>query len=83
MGTGMPTHIQMRRHPVQWVKNWDSYVGLMRYPFDILDCPDKGSIMKMLCTVIQENEAVTEWRRRMIGSPFRKDRFLGKLEAFL
>jgi len=83
MATGMPTHIQMRRHPVQWVRNWNKYIDLMKYPFDILDCPDKNSILNMLCTVIQENDAVADWRRRMIGPQFRKDRFIEKLEAFL
>jgi hypothetical protein len=83
MATDMPTHIQMIRRPVQWVKNWGKYADLMKYPYDILDCPDKGSVLNMLCTVIQENDAVADWRRRMIGAQFRKDRFIEKLEAFL
>lgn len=83
MATGMPTHIQMKNKPVRWVKNWGAYVDLMRYPFDILDCPDRMSVLKMLCTVTQENEVVADWRRRMIGAPFQKDRFVEKLEALL
>jgi hypothetical protein len=83
MATGMPTHIQMIRHPVQWAKNWDAYSDLMRFPYDLLDCPDRNSILNMLCAVIQENDAVADWRRRMIGTQFRKDRFIEKLEAFL
>jgi len=83
MATGMPTHIQMLRHPVRWVRNWDKYIDLMKYPYDILDCPDRNSVLNMLCAVIQENDVVADWRRRMIGSQFRKDRFVEKLEAFL
>jgi len=83
MATDLPTHIQMRQQPVLWVKNWAKYVDLLRYPYDILDCPDKNSVLNMLNAVIRENEQVNDWRARMIGSPFRKDRFVKKLEAFL
>lgn len=83
IATDMPTHIQMRRHAVEWAKNWRSYIHLMRFPYDILDCPDRNATLNMLNAVIRENELVADWRRRLIGSPFRKDRFIRKLEEFL
>ncbi len=83
MAGDMPTHIQKRGHPVQWVRNWSRYADMMHYPFDILDCPDKSSVLNMLGAVIQENNLVADWRCRMIGAPFRKDQFVEKLEAFL
>lgn len=83
MATGMPTHIQMKNKPVRWVKNWNCYADLMRFPHDILDCSSKNEVLNLIHLVAAGDEATREWRRKMIGAPFQKDRFVEKLETLL
>ena len=80
MAEDMPTHIQLRNRPVQWVKNWKKYEDLLCYPLDILATPDT---LGLLQRAVASDDDIADWRRRMIGSPFRRDRFLKKLEELL
>lgn len=80
MAEDMPTHIQMRNQPVSWVHNWGKYAHLMMFPYDILQARDPLELMEK---AVASDDEIADWRRRMIGTPFRRDRFLKKLEAFL
>lgn len=80
MANDMPTHIQLRNKPVLWARNWDSYSHLLQYPHDILQTPD---VLSLLEKVVKCDEEIADWRKRMIGSQFRKKDFLEKLERFL
>jgi hypothetical protein len=80
MAEEMPTHVQLRRRPVQYVKNWKRYEHLLRYPLDLFDARDP---LAMLREAAECDRSIADWRRRMIGSPFRPDRFVRKLEQFL
>jgi len=83
MATDMPTHIQMRRKPVLWAKNWKKYEHLIAFPYDIMACQNKEQTLSLLRRVVQDDEEIRDWKRRMIGSPFRRDRFLVKLSKYL
>ena len=83
MANNMPTHIQLRGKKPVWARNWDKYIGLLRYPYDILDCGNNGEVVSLLQKVVACDEEIAGWRKRMIGSPFDKRRFVEKLERFL
>jgi hypothetical protein len=76
----LPTHVQPRTKPIQFVKHWYKYVDLIAYPLDILECTDTLGLLRRVVTT---DEDIRDWRRRMIGYPFRPDRFLGALEKYL
>jgi len=80
MAEDMPTHIQLRNRPVQWVKNWKKYEDLLCYPLDILATSDPLGMMQR---AVSSDDCISDWRRRMIGSPFRRDRFLNRLKQYL
>lgn len=80
MATDMPTHVQLRNKPVLWARNWKLYEHLVAYPHDILQTPD---VLSLLERVVQCDEDIVNWRKRMIGSPFVKSAFLKKLKRFL
>jgi len=83
MATDMPTHIQHRRGPVMWARNWKKYEHLVAFPYDIMQCENKGQTLSLLRRAIQDDAEIADWKRRMIGSPFRRDRFLAKIEKYL
>jgi len=83
MAETLPTHIQIRGKKPIYAPRWNNYVHLLRYPYDILEAGNNGQVVKMLQKVIRQDNAVDEWRRRMIGQTFRADRFLKKLEQYL
>lgn len=83
MAEAMPTHIQIKGKPVQWVKHWKKYADMIRFPYDILDCTTSNEVLNMLNEAVAGNGKIYDWRKRMIGRPFRKDRFIAKLEAYL
>jgi len=83
MAEDMPTHIQMRRKPVLWAKSWKKYEHLLAYPYDIMQCQTKGETLSLLRRAVRDDEEIQDWRKRMIGSPFRRGRFLKKVEKYL
>lgn len=74
------THIEPRGTQPQFARHWKDYVDLIAYPLDIL-CYD--DTLKLLNTAIKRNCAVEDWRKRMIGTPFRKDRFIAAIQKYL
>ena len=80
MATDMPTHIQLRQRPVQWAKNWKKYEHLLAFPYDILAAPNPLCLLEKVASC---DEEVADWRKRMIGRPFRPNEFVKKLESFL
>jgi len=76
----LKTHIEPRRGGVSYARNWNKYVDKIAYPLDILDCDDT---LGLLNKAIKNNCAVSDWKRRMIGNPFRKDRFLEAIHKYL
>lgn len=80
MAEDMPTHVQMRDKPVVWARNWKHYEHLLAYPLDILATRDTLGVLRR---AVKSDCEIADWRRRMIGGPFRRDRFLAKLESFL
>jgi len=83
MATDMPTHVQHRNKPVLWARNWKKYEHLLAYPYDIMDCKNKEQTLSLLRRAVGCDEEISDWRKRMLGSPFRKDRFLAKVERYL
>ena len=83
MAEEMPTHIQIKGKSPIFAKSWGNYVHLLRYPYDILEAENNNQVVGLLQKVIQPDPSVDEWRDRMIGQTFRRDRFLRKLERFL
>jgi hypothetical protein len=83
MATDMPTHVQHRRGPVLWARSWKKYEHLVAFPYDIMQCENKEQTLSLLRRAVRDDEEVTDWKRRMIGSPFRRDRFLAKIEKYL
>jgi len=82
MATDLPTHVQMRRKPVVWARNWKKYEHLIAFPYDILQVKDRD-LFDVMGEIVQCDEKVLDWKRRMIGSPFNKKRFVQKLEKYL
>ena len=80
MAEDMPTHIQVRNRPVQWVRSWEKYSDLLCYPLDILATKDTLGILQR---AVSSDDEIADWRRRMIGYPFQRGKFLEKLERFL
>lgn len=50
-------------------ENWDRYKHLMMYPLDILNTPDPEAL---LLKALQSDEAIRDWKLRMIGKPFNR-----------
>jgi hypothetical protein len=80
MAEDMPTHVQVRNAPVLWARNWRKYRDLLCYPLDILATGDVLGLLQRAATC---DEPVRDWRKRMIGSQFRRKRFIEKLEEYL
>jgi len=80
MATDMPTHVQLRNKPVLYARNWKKYEHLVAFPYDILQARDSLGLLRK---AVSCDEEIADWRRRMIGSPFRKDRFLEKVQKYL
>jgi hypothetical protein len=80
MAEDLPTHVQAKNQAVQWVKNWKKYEHLLAFPYDILQTQDLLSLMQK---AVSCDDEIKDWRKRMIGRPFRKSEFLEKLEKFL
>ena len=76
----LPIHIEPRGGGVRYAKNWEKYVDLIAYPLDILEYDDTLGLMRRAVVC---DEPIRDWKRRMIGQPFRKDRFLNALESYL
>lgn len=76
----LETHVQPRTKPIRFVRHWQDYVDLIAYPLDILECNDTLGLLRRAVT---SDEDIIDWRRRMIGNPFRPDRFLKALEKYL
>lgn len=83
MATDMPTHVQHRNKPVLYARNWDKYQHLIAFPYDIMQCRNKEQTLSLLRRAVRDDEEIKDWKRRMIGSPFRRDRFLEKVEKYL
>jgi len=76
----LPTHIEPRKGGVRFAKHWKDYVSLVAFPLDILETNDVLGLMRR--AVACDNE-IKDWKRRMIGWPFRKDRFIKAIENYL
>jgi hypothetical protein len=64
----------------RYVQNWDTYKGLVMYPFDILEEDDTFVLMVKATT---KSKDVEEWKARMIGEPFDPVTFLEHVESYL
>lgn len=76
----LPTHIQRRGGEVQFAQHWNEYVDLLAYPYDLLETDDP---LGLLNRAVKSDADIADWRRRLIGTQFRKDRFLNHLQKYL
>jgi|GEM_PF-1672555 len=76
----LPTHIQKRGGSVQYARNWNKYVDLLAYPLDILETDDTLGLLRR---AVSSDEEIKDWRRRMIGYPFRAKRFIEIVKSYL
>lgn len=76
----LPTHIEPRTGKVRFAKNWNLYKELIAFPLDILETDDiLGLMRKAVCY----DDDIKDWKRRMIGHPFRPKRFVEIVENYL
>lgn len=65
---------------ITYVKNWDKYRDMLRYPYDISNLKPKAS--QNLIEYAAQNEA-KEWREKFIGEQLDKDKLLSVLNNIL
>jgi len=75
----MPTHFRCNGK-YENVRCWNDVVDLFRYPYDLL-C--ENDIMRLLKRATMSDCGVSDWRRRMIGSPFSPTEFVEKVEKYI
>jgi len=83
MAVDLPVHIQMRNQQPLWARSWKNYAHIMAFPWDVLQTTSSDNLLSLLRKAVSCDEEIKEWKSRMIGSPFRRDRFLGKIEKYL
>ena len=85
---GVPTVMMGEKSvPEHWLKtptlfaqNWDKYVDIMAYPFDILDTSDPHRLLER---VTKSEYGIKMWKKRMIGEPFCPEKFMEIVESYL
>jgi len=75
----LPTHY-MRARRVQYVRNWEKYIDMLAYPFDILETRDPLRLMER---ATRSDYGIRDWKKRMIGEEFCADQFMQILESYL
>jgi hypothetical protein len=63
----------------KYVSSWDKYRDIYMYPLDVLE----GDLAEVVDRAIKSDKDIIEWRKNMIGHPFRPSYFVQRLESYL
>jgi len=63
----------------QWVKSWEKYADIMKYPLDIL-AENTAEVIQKAC---QGSTEAADWKKRFISMQFDPKTFVEKLESYL
>jgi len=80
MGEDIRPHVEYRNGTFIEAGHWEDYRDLLMYPMDFLYSDDPLGMMEKTA---QSDEAIREWKKRMIGDSFDGDRFVRIIEDYL
>jgi hypothetical protein len=79
MGENIPPCSGNCEELLGYVKNWNKYKDLLRFPLDIMSNDTDAVIRK----ATKGSKPVADWRDLLIGKPFDAKLFVNKLEGYL
>jgi len=79
-GQDIKPHDGSSEDNISYVKNWDKYRDMLRYPYDISNLKPKASQYLVEHAALHE---ATEWRDKFIGDPLDADKLIAVLENIL
>lgn len=81
-GDCVTPHAGNRPHTLKYVKSYEKYREIMRYPAEVESVVNGNELRDLLCQVM-ENDLGSEWRERFIGEQFDPEKFVGIIENYL
>ena len=80
MGEDIAPHVEFRNGEYLEARGWNDYKNIIMYPLDILYSDDPLSLMEKAAT---SDEAICDWRKRMIGEAFDAGAVMNVINGYL
>ncbi len=82
MGEWLTPRFTLQNGLSHHAQSFDKYRSLLSFPLDIL-AEDSLDVMELFDLATRSDYVIADWRERMIGEPFNKDRFVEIIQSYL